>query len=246
MGDNVLVDIKLNANVLNKQYEVRGSYYILKYPGGAILGCRNALEISTKNTTQKALEVTPPDAIFVMMNPGCSRPWDKEYEPPVYTMEQITERVEVPRIWTKAKPDITQYQVMKVMTYMGWNRIRVGNLSDIRCPKSLEFRDIVRTLTGPDPDGLHSIFSQKRKTELDWMLQRKERAPIVMAWGSEKWLSVLATTALGALPSNDRIGVASDKSGLLFSHASPSLQKDKDIWVRGILKVLRCNNTRHK
>ena len=38
-----------------------------------------------------------------------------------------------------AKPDVTQYQVMRIMAEMGWDHVRIVNLSDIREPKSIKF-----------------------------------------------------------------------------------------------------------
>ena len=64
-------------------------------------------------------------------------------------------------VWVQTQPDNAQYQVMSVMEHIGWNYVRVINLSDIRCPKSHEFRDLLSTLKGPDPDCLHSTFSEK-------------------------------------------------------------------------------------
>lgn len=230
---------KLTAEILNQIFEVRGSYYTLKYPGGALLSCRNSLEIFTKNLTEQPIVGTMPDAVFVLMNPGSSRPWDEEYVPPNYASNEITQKDGVPCVWTKALPDITQYQLMKVMTHMGWDYVRVSNLSDIRCPKSHKFRDLVKTLKGTDPDRLHSIFSEKRKVELDQILKIKPGAPIVLAWGKDDWLVEMAELGFRSLPPDNLRGVRGGKSEFLFSHASPSQQSHKDVWVREILRNLR-------
>lgn len=218
---------KLTADFLKKAYDVRGSFYTLKHEGGAPLNCRNGLEIFAKNSTNQPILETLPDALVVMMNPGSSRPWEKDYEPPVYTANQIVTKEGVPSVWTKAQPDITQYQIMRVMYYMGWHYVRVSNLSDFRCPKSLEFMAMLQTLKGPKADHLHSIFSRSRKAELGRVLHIKKGAPNILAWGADAWLTELATFGIRSLPTDRLRGVQSGGSGVLYSHASPTSKNIK-------------------
>jgi len=72
-----------------------------------------------------------PDAIFIMMNPGSSRPLE---EVDNVVSEDNINKLEISLVPTK--PDTTQYQVMRVMHYCNWNHVRVLNISDMRDPKS--------------------------------------------------------------------------------------------------------------
>lgn len=232
-------EAKLTADMLKKIYDVRGSFYNLDHPSCAPLNCRNGLDIFTKNSYNQPLLETLPDALFVMMNPGSSRPWERDYEPPVYKVRQIVDKGEVPYVWTKAQPDITQYQIMRVMKHMGWSYVRVSNLSDIRCPKSLVFRDTLKARSGADPGQLHCIFSENRRQELEKVLQLRTGATIVVAWGEDKWLTELATKGIRSLPGEKLRGVQSGVSEVLYSHASPTLQRHKDRWLKGVLEAIR-------
>jgi len=225
------------AKTLKRTYGVIGSFYTLQFQDGTLLNCRNVLEIY-KGQIFCPYQNKLPDALFVMMNPGSSRPWDKEYISPIYTDALISDKAEITCTWTKAYPDITQYQVMRVMAHKGWNHVRVINLSDIRSPKSSEFKSTLKTLNEYKPKHLHSIFSPARKRELEKMLRIKQCAPIVLAWGTDEFLSELAVLGLQALPMKNRKGVRSGFSGLLFFHASPTLQEHKERWLKGILKAL--------
>jgi hypothetical protein len=75
--------------------------------------------------------------------------------------------------------------------------------------------------------------------ELDQILMFKPGAPIVLAWGKDDWLTEMAELGFRSLPPDNIRGVRSGKSEFLFSHANPSQQSHKDVWVREILRDLR-------
>ena len=66
------------ADSLKLLFNVFGHFYDLKIRK-KIFKCRSVLEIVSNN-----LEYSPnllPDAVVIMMNPGSSRPLDKNYQP---------------------------------------------------------------------------------------------------------------------------------------------------------------------
>jgi len=118
------------ASELKKSYAVFGHFYSIILKSGETIDCRSVLEIVAKEdilTDIDQLSVQPPDAVFIMMNPGSSRPL---VEVNNNISEKNISQLEVSLVPTK--PDTTQYQVMRLMHYCSWNHVRVLNLI-IRC-----------------------------------------------------------------------------------------------------------------
>jgi hypothetical protein len=90
------------SSTLNLAFEVQGRFYAS--PAGH--ACRDELLINRKCTSSK--RESSPDAVFVMMNPGASEPLSGE----------DTAAFEAAR-HVPAKPDRTQYQVMRLMAHFG-------------------------------------------------------------------------------------------------------------------------------
>ena len=119
------------------QFNVYGHYYSVQLPGACTLKCRSVLEIirpNTEPTDIAKLSSQVPNAIFIMMNPGSSEPLAGSEN--VITADQIVQ-LEVSLV--PANPDVTQYQVMQVMSQCNWSHVRVINLSDIRQAVSKDF-----------------------------------------------------------------------------------------------------------
>jgi hypothetical protein len=84
------------------------------------------LEIVAKAHTPKdrsVLSVLSPDAVFIMMNPGSSKPL-------VEVNNRIHARAihKLPISLVPTRPDTTQYQVMRLMHFLGWRHVRVLNI----------------------------------------------------------------------------------------------------------------------
>jgi hypothetical protein len=59
-------------------YGVFGHFYSVELASKEVIECRSVLEITTKARIPKdhaELSALSPDAVFIMMNPGSSRPW---------------------------------------------------------------------------------------------------------------------------------------------------------------------------
>lgn len=89
---------------------------------------------------------------------------------------------------TKAKPDRTQYQVMRLMNFYNWNYVRVLNLSDIRTTSSTSLIDLYTQLN----DDHLSIFSDVRNAERIHQLRGITYKPVIVAWGTSDGLRDLA------------------------------------------------------
>lgn len=210
---------------LKSQYRVFGHFYDLKLNELLYKKCRSVIEISTL-TSPTSYHA---DAIFVMMNPGSSRPAD----------EATTSNSPVPDRLVQTVPDTTQYQVMRVMHNMGWQKVRVINLSDLRDPCSGSFAQIYAELETKFATEEHSIFSKKRCHELAQHLIRKPDAPIVLAWGVSDSLNPLIERARKILESEHGLtGLEKSPKSWKYFHPLPALQTQKEEWVAKILEKL--------
>lgn len=117
------------AEELKQAYGVFGHFYSVELASKEVVECRSVLEIATKARTPKdcsELLLLSPDAVFIMMNPGSSKP-----------LAPVNNRVHARGIHklvvtlVPTKPDTTQYQVMRLMHYRQWRHVRVLNLSDL-------------------------------------------------------------------------------------------------------------------
>ncbi|QIM52734.1 DUF1643 domain-containing protein [Hydrogenophaga crocea] len=128
------------------------------------------------------------DAIFVMMNPGKSEPLTAQAPTSLAASRLVP-----------TEPDMTQYQLMRLMLAIGWGHVRVLNLSDLREKDSSKLRGHVKRFEAQHGHDGHSIFSPIRQKELSGALRRKTGAPIFLAWGVSPWLKILASRALSVL-----------------------------------------------
>lgn len=234
----------LDAKAFNQEYIVYGSFYNINNNDASITKCRNALEIyNRQGNFDSTLQLQPfsyrPDAIFIMMNPGSSRPKDKNWEPLDYDIDQMGEMA-LSNCLVKAKPDVTQYQVMRVMNYENWNHVRILNLSDMREPKSKVF--FKKCADYGTEENIHSIFSDKRINELKAAINVDIAAPIILAWGIDKQLLQLAQNCLTQLKylniENKKVSVRPDNlPEALCYHACPRFDKQnrhKKHWLTEI------------
>ena len=222
--------IFIPASSLKLQYTVLGHFYSLNVPGTEPLKCRSVVEIRSKHARRGARA----DAVFVMMNPGSSRP--------VAETNHAVDAAQVAQMVAKllpTVPDATQYQVMRVMHSMGWDRVRLLNLSDLRDPQSASFAERYVQLEQQAGSKVHSVFAPERSSELQKNLSRKSNAPIVCAWGVGDDLSPLTVRATSALACESSVvGLAKSGQPGRYFHPLPSLQRQKEQWLAQMLDRL--------
>ena len=218
--------MQIPAEELKQQYSVFGHFYSIRLDPGEQIDCGSVLEIASGHFQSNDLLSDPVDAVFIMMNPGSSRPLGGEVQ--VVSADDIS-KINVSLV--PAKPDTTQYQVMRLMHRFGWQHVRVLNLSDIRQPKSSQFFQMAQDLERMGFDG-HSIFSGSRQGELKKTLHLKVKASVICAWGVSPMLTTLATQCIGRLSRNSAvIGLRKLDVALGFYHPLPTLQAAKEQWV---------------
>lgn len=220
------------AKELKKKFSVYGHFYCNDMGNDVIFSCRSVLEIvSTKITIHKEdIQNALPDAVVIMMNPGSSVPLEVK---PCEVYNAATIKNLTPE-YVDTKPDTTQYQIMRLMLLKDWKHVRVINLSDLRTPKSSKLFKMLKSIDNDQ----HSIFAKTRTHELGKMLKRKEKAPVICAWGIDENLIPLTQKAIRALKGIDYIGVK-DVSTDRFLHASPQKYAKKLEWLHEINKQLR-------
>jgi hypothetical protein len=223
------------AGELKQNYGVFGHFYSVEITSKEVVECRSVLEIAIKAHTPKdhsELSALSPDAVFIMMNPGSSRPL-------VEVSNRIHARAihKLPISLVPTKPDTTQYQVMRLMRVRGWQHVRVLNLSDIRSPKSAEFIKLFQRLEGESHFDSHSVFSDTRTDELSLKLPTRRKTPLVLAWGMSDKLNPLIDRCMSSLPRKSHLmGLLEPNNMNKYRHPLPSLHKDQRHWLEQIVR----------
>ena len=223
------------ASDLKQSYSVFGHFYSVELASKEVVECRSVLEIASKDhtpTDHSELSALRPDAVFIMMNPGSSRP-----------LVEVNNRIRARAIrklrvsLVPTKPDTTQYQVMRLMHFLGWRHVRVLNLSDLRSPKSAEFIKQFQRLEDESKFDSHSVFSDIRTDELSLKLPTCRKTPLVLAWGLSDKLNPLIERCISRLPRKRKvIGLLEPGSANKYRHPLPSLQKDQRHWVEMMIR----------
>ncbi|MBI2806649.1 MAG: DUF1643 domain-containing protein [Planctomycetes bacterium] len=224
------------AEELKSKFDVFGHFYSVQVAPKKVVECRSVLEIveadhAPKKTT--ALSNRKPDAIFIMMNPGSSRPLTE-----VNNRIQAKAIHELPISLVPTKPDTTQYQVMRIMHYCDWRHVRVLNLSDLRCPKSGVFFKQFKGLEEEHLFDAHSVFSDRRSAEL--ALKLPSGIPVIRAWGVSPHLDPLIERCLSKLINAKLVrGLLKEGTTNKFLHPLPSLQSEKVKWANRMVEQCR-------
>lgn len=224
------------AAQLKRQFDIFGHFYSVQVAPTQTIECRSVLEIIASQLTPREptlMAERRPDAVFIMMNPGSSRPLT-----PVDNRIRASAIDTLPVSLVPTHPDITQYQVMRVMHYCGWRHVRVLNLSDLRCSQSNSFFQQFRELEAEHQFDAHSLFSDRRTNELSRKLAG--RIPIVRAWGVSPHLEPLIARCLAQrTPSKLVRGLLKEGTTDKYLHPLPSLQSQKLAWVNRMVAQCR-------
>jgi hypothetical protein len=138
------------------------------------------------------------------------------------------------------KPDTTQYQIMRLMHYCGWDHVRVLNLSDLREASSASFVKQYRSLEAEHKYSKHSIFCPSRKRELSDSLRRSPGAPIISAWGTSAKLDPLIQRCTHAINEHGQFMGLKHVDGFdRYLHPLPRMQEDKQAWVDDMVKLVQ-------
>lgn len=211
------------AETLKEKFDVFAHFYNLCIRKKNFQ-CRSLLEIVSKEMPHKTKGL--PDNVVIMMNPGSSRPLDKEYSPELYSADEIFSSKGKKEI-ISTRPDNAQYQIMRLMLLNDWKYVKVLNLSDLRNGNSGEFSKEFERAAAVDPSNPHCITHSRRRRELNEALEIKSGHPIIAAWGS---VGILKTSA------NDMIKLIPDLTGLKlvkpwYKYPSPYKKDQKLNWL---------------
>ena len=162
----------IKAKCFKKKYQVKGRFYVLT-SSNLTTKCRSLLTITDMTTTNNK------KLLVIMLNPGSSRPLDNEYLETEILVTEIADLNNVSLI--DAKPDATQYQIMRVMNELKYSYADIINLYDIREPKSsLLFGNAKKGKLQNEA----SIFSDTRHSELHNYFTTD--TTVILAWGNAK------------------------------------------------------------
>lgn len=231
------------AKQLKSRYIVLGHFYSLVFPSGRTVDCRSVLEIVAKKDTPQdvsGLSEICPDAVCIMMNPGSSKPLvEVDNVVPADRPREIMATTLVP-----TRPDITQYQVMRLMHYSSWRHVRVLNLSDLRDPRSGKFVERYAALEAQEQSDIHCVFSLARAEELARRLGPPDKVPVICAWGVSPDLDPLLQRCMQRLAGRRILGLLKQNTSDKYFHPLPTLQRAKEAWVSDM--VVLCQKAVNK
>lgn len=178
-----------------------------------------------------------------MMNPGSSGPVDLDYQPKTYHTDTLHRLISY-KEFVPARPDNSQYQIMRLMLDQDWKHVRIINLSDLRSGDSSVFEDKFMLAADSDASYPHSIFSSARRQEL-FELAQTDGAIIVLAWGRISFLGGPATEALRFFQSRPMcVGVKVKGESLSYYHANQRTPARLRGWLREIKHQLESKKVR--
>lgn len=165
------------------------------------------------------------DLTVIMMNPGSSKPKDIDND---FLDKFVT-----------SHPDITQYQIMKVMNNCNLNYAKIINLSDIRSSSS---NDFYKMLSNELKEIDHSIFEDSNDKHLKGYLNIESK--FILGWGVNKKLTKLSKKALEKLErlSVKLFGLKHSKNKYGYYHPLPRNKQKQLEWVDKITKLIKDNS----
>jgi len=222
----------IKADELKKKYQAKGRFYVLKNSKSkSKTSCRSLLtitDITDKNITDDK------KLLVIMLNPGSSRPLDKKYSEPEILTTKIADLETIPPI--DAKPDTTQYQVMRVMKEINYSHADIINLYDIREPKSdVLFENAKKGILEKEA----SIFSDTRQAELNSYFTPNKT--VILAWGNAKTIKKTEKNAIDKVFKLSKKIFCVHGNDNIINHPSPRNHNLKIKWLDNILNKLRKN-----
>ena len=195
---------------MRDKFDIPGLFYEIND-----LKCRKYLDIKSRMS-----KLNKPDLMVVMMNPGSSYPLDgndNNHSP------------------SKAVPDDTQDQIMKVMLNTQFEYARILNLSDLRTPDSKELYKFIRSKESIDID--HSIFHSNREKDFNSLFINN--VPVIYGWGVNSTLTNLAKLAIERINHPNPIGLRKDTSKYAYYHPLPRIYSKQVEWVEKVSSMLK-------
>lgn len=190
---------------MSTKFEVKGLFY----------ECNGYKLRKFLDITRVGVEITKPDLMVVMMNPGSSYPLDG---------------IDNNSAPSEAEPDATQQQIMKVMDVLAFNYARILNLSDLRTPDSNELYRFLKSEESSTVE--HSIFSPNRKSELAQLFVNGVQ--VIFAWGVNQALIPLAKQAIDNLCISKPLGILKPNTRYSYYHPLPRVYAKQLEWVQHV------------
>lgn len=222
--------IKYKLNNYNNTFDVKGSFYCLDIPNLRRVKCRNLLEISRKEYKGGV------DAIFIMMNPGSSKPLEKLNKEICYNWDEfILNRGHSLTNLVKTLPDKVHLYTMEIMDIKRWNKVQIVNLSDIRESSSKnfkkEYRKVIKCINDESLKSITSIFNSYRNEK---NILSNPNIKIISCWGmnNPKYITKVAVDFL----KNKKItpiGIKSKNDG--YAYLKPIGREDR---ILDLIKLL--------
>lgn len=220
---------KLSQDKLREKYHCYGHFYNLIVNKKSIL-CRSVLEIVEAGSNLDN-EIKPtnhtPDAITIMMNPGGSEPdltkisnyIEHQIDDTHFNIDFMKKRL------VRAVPDTTQDRIMNIMNVMKWKHVRILNLSDVREKNSTYLNTHIQKFNSALDSSIHSIFSSKRKEEMELAMTKRITPIVIFGWGTHESLETIAEYAFKFITNENNmkyVGIKQEK----YNFYHPARRKD--------------------
>lgn len=213
----------LRANILKEIFKTEGAFYKIQL-GNKRYPCRGLAKISRRGVRAERAE-----AVFVLLNPGSCEPADPNYEYPDFQKDIM----KIPLM--PAKPDATQYQLMRLMERQKWNMVYVINLSDLCSGNVKVFESHLKEFIDKDYHD-HSIFSQDRISTIPTLLS--ESTVLIAGWGQNKVIKEIARHAFSKLSQMTDVKGVKHAEEPYFYHPYPMIKEKCMKWLDDMSQVL--------
>lgn len=189
---------KLGREELRAMHRCYGHFYTLKVSSAVIVPCRSVLEIVKASSDLKEVQMLStrkPNATVIMMNPGGSEPLEPRESEDIIEAENFNIKFRG-KLLADASPDETQDRIMNVMAVLGWEHVRILNLSDVREVDSDFLDRHLDQFNVINDSSIHSIFSDARSGERTAAFCGNNTPLIMLGWGTKQYLKPAARYAL--------------------------------------------------
>lgn len=224
-----MVDMMLiRAKDLRGKFEIMAQFYKENVANETFLMRREA-QIVRIGTSQE----TKANAVIVMLNPGSCKP-----------ASEIGNGLLSEMTWTYANPDPTQYQLMRLMERMEWNKLTIVNLSDICEGNSTKFLAIEKKFKAAELS--HSIFQLENGNDPNELILNADE--LIFAWG-ERTLAKRLAKEFGLYDGCKVIAPYCHMKAVIYSpscyprHPKPLKEIDRIKWLDTITPLLKIVNT---
>jgi len=214
----------LSETLLKEKFIVWGQFFEMSIAGDRVWMRPEARIERSQNTSTINSKKQRADAVIVMLNPGSCKP---------ILAAQSGE-------WTEARPDKTQFQLMRLMERMSWDEMKIVNLSDVCEGNRPKFLALLKR---SEIGGIvHSRFANNSVAKWSNIISSADR--LLYGWGDQPEPKKMAN-AYGLLDFDDMLTSYGKKPIAVWhpvkgypKHPNPWIPERCKAWLEDMVRVL--------